>query len=80
MTGTGKQEERKHEMTTATIIFTNTEADGVTYEVTEVFNPNWELPSSLYFVNRNQGDHDPRFFNIYVGENKARAMSIAGAC
>ena len=66
-------------MTTVNIIFTNAEANGATYEVTEVLNPEWKLPSPLYFVNRNQGDHDPRFFNIYVGEDKARAMSLAGA-
>lgn len=65
-------------MTTATVIFENTSPEGHLYRVTEIFNPHWEpVCKPLYAVERNQGDHDPRFFSIYFGEDKEYALNLA---
>ena len=57
-------------------IFTN----GHEYRVTEVSNSGWQPACKpLYFVDRNQGIHDPLFFNIYIGEDRVYAMRLAGA-
>lgn len=63
-----------------TVILMNTEASGDTYRVTEIFNSRWEPRNvPLYTVERSRGAFDPRFFTIYIGEDRARAMSLAGA-
>lgn len=65
---------------TTTTVFEGISPEGHDYRVTEMFNPDWQPASKpLYAVERNQGSHDPRFFSVYFGEDKAYAMSLAYA-
>lgn len=63
--------------TKTTILATIDPRTGHEYRVDEVFNPEWETPKPLYFVERNQGAHASRFFNVYVGEDRQRAIALA---
>ena len=66
-------------MTTITTICTNTITNGNVYRVIEMLNPEWKPNSKpIYTVQRNQGDHDQRFFNIYIGEDREYALKLAG--
>lgn len=65
--------------TTFTVIFTNTGANGHVYRVIEATSTEWgPALKPVYMVERNQGSHDPRFFNIYIGEDREYALQLAG--